>query len=230
MGTRKAEAAAAELYAQAKEKLAEAKKASHDYSRLQRDAALAQLEASVPKKPMNPWFMFTCEMRPTITAGRQADITKKLSEMWANLGVEEKQKYKDRFEEETKKYQEWVNSEEGREILHKRSEILRQCKAESAGALAEATASHTEAAKHRVSETPVKQRRVVPARAPQIAEPTIDEKVLERAGQSDLAPQLRNLASRPEIMALKKTPEELLDALRAHGGIVNAAKRSLLPA
>merc|ERR1711920_1012924 len=146
MGTRKAEAAAAELYAQAKEKLAEAKKASHDYARLQRDAALAQLEASVLKKPMNPWFMFTCEMRPTITGSRQADITKKLGEMWANLSAEEKQKYKDRHEEETKKYQEWVNSEEGREILHKRSEILRQCKAESAGALAEATASHSDAA------------------------------------------------------------------------------------
>merc|ERR1719221_2331150 len=184
--------------------------------------------------------MFQGEMKPTITGSRQADITKKLGEMWANLSAEEKQKYKDRHEEETKKYQEWVNSEEGKEILHKRSEILRQCKAESAGALAEATASHTEAAKHsvsetpvkqrRVSETPVKQRRVVPARAPQIAEPTIDEKVLEQAGQSDLVPQLRNLASRLEIMALKKTSEELLDVLRAHGGIVNAAKRSLLPA
>merc|ERR1740129_707634 len=89
--TRKAEAAVAELHAQAKGKLAEAKKASHDYSRLQRDAALAQLEASVLKKPMNPWFMFTCEMRPTITLGRQADVTKKLGEMWANLSVEEKQ-------------------------------------------------------------------------------------------------------------------------------------------
>merc|ERR1740121_840374 len=104
---RKAEATAAELCAQAKEKRAEAKKASHDYSRLQRDAALTQLEASVLKKPMNAWFMFQSEMRPTITLGRQADITKKLGEMWANLSAEEKQKYKDRFEEETKKYQEW---------------------------------------------------------------------------------------------------------------------------
>jgi len=239
---RKAEATAVELRAQAKEKRAQAKKVSQDYSRPLRDAALAELENSIRKKPMNPWFMFTCDVRPTLTTGSQPERTKKVGEMWANLSAEEKQKYKDRFEEESKKYQEWVNSEEGREILHRRSEILRQCKEESAGALAEATASHTEAAcalhgthvdkegVHATLVTPVKQRRVVPARSPQIAEPTIDEKVLERAGQSDLVPQLRNLASRPEIMALKKTSEELLDALKAHGGIVNAAKRSLLPA
>merc|ERR1740121_2652410 len=129
-----AEATAAELYAQAKEKRAEAKKVSHDYSRLLRAAALAQLEASVRKKPMNPYLMFTCDVRPTITIGTQTEKTKKIGEMWANLSAEEKQKYKDRLEEENKKYQEWVNSEEGREILQKRSEILRQCKAESAGA------------------------------------------------------------------------------------------------
>jgi hypothetical protein len=39
---------------------------------------------------------------------------------------------------------------------------------------------------------------------------------------------LLNLAARPEIQALKKSSQELLEALQGNGGMVNAAKRALL--
>merc|ERR1712083_620603 len=98
---------AAELHVQAKDKRTQAKKVSQDYSRLLRDAAITQLEASVRKKPTNA-YLFTCDVRPTLTTGTLLERTKKVAEMWANLSAEEKQKYIDRLEEENKKYQEWV--------------------------------------------------------------------------------------------------------------------------
>jgi len=81
--------------------------------------------------------------------------------------------------------------------------------------------------------TPQKQRSVARpvARLPIVAAtPEIDEEVLQEAGKLSLNAQLVNLISRPEVQALKKSSQEILDALKAKDGMVNAAKRFLLEA
>lgn len=77
------------------------------------------------------------------------------------------------------------------------------------------------------SEEKIKQRRAT-ARVPASTGPFLDEKTIEEAGKVDMLAQLRNLATRPEVLALGKSAEELLGALKASNGMVNAAKRKLL--
>merc|ERR1712150_31151 len=79
------------------------------------------------------------------------------------------------------------------------------------------------------NETPAKQRRVSNVRAPPpTTDSEFDEKVLEEASRADMLAQLRNLAGRPDVLALGRSSQELLNALKANGGMVNAAKRALL--
>jgi len=220
------DAAAAAMRAAAVSKRAEARKVSQDHARVLREAALATLEASMRKKPSNPWLMFIAEVMPTMEEGEPAHIkTIKVKERWTNLGVEEKQKYKNRFEEERKKYLHWCASEEGRTILRERDQILRECKATSEEALAGLVKAPQGAL-----ESPVKQPRVeqAKAKAPLTTEPVLDEKVLQEAEGMSMRAQLCNLAARPDVALLKKSPQELLNALKASNGMVNAAKRSLL--
>jgi len=58
--------------------------------------------------------------------------------------------------------------------------------------------------------------------------PQIDEKVLAEAASMGLDAALRNLASRPEVVAVAKGSAEILAALQTSGGLVNPAKRSLI--
>merc|ERR1711972_746522 len=142
---------------------------------------------------------------------------------------------------------EWAISEEGRKSIEEWADIKRKCKAATAELAAVNVApkelsqqneiAHTSPTKvangasaFELKETPVKQRRVVCARAPSNEEPLLDEKVVEEAGKVGLLAQLRNLASRPEVLALQKSSQKLLDALKANDGLVNAAKRSLVGA
>merc|ERR1712187_943929 len=91
-------------------------------------SALAQLESSRRKLPSNPFFLFSNDVRQTVDGGRSSEKNKKIAVMWAKLGDEEKQKYKDRFEVEKKAYLDWAASEEGRKILDERKDVLRKCK------------------------------------------------------------------------------------------------------
>jgi len=204
-------------------KRAEARKVAQEHARVFREAALAKVEASMRKKPSNAWFMFTAEVMPKTEAESISARTKKVSEMWRNMSAEEKQKYKDKFDEENKKYLQWAASEEGRKLLHERGQILLECKATS-----ERTLGAAAGVPQVVLESPVKQRRVELAKAPQAAEPALDEKVLQEAEQLSMRSQFCNLAGRPDIIALKRSPQELLNALKASNGMVNVAKRTLL--
>merc|ERR1712228_342171 len=56
----------------------------------------------------------------------------------------------------------------------------------------------------------------------------IEDKVLKEASKLGLAVALENLASRPEIVSSRKSARAVLDALKASGGLVNPAKRTLL--
>lgn len=231
------------MQAEALAKRAEARKVSQEYARRQREAGLAQLEASLPKRPSNPYFLFSAEVKLSGEAlmsgsARQADQNKKIAAMWAALSAEEKQKYKDRYDAENKKYHEWAHTEEGQRIISERNEVLRQCRA-AQGELAEAVAASEPGQQgdcvmppRGVStfETPVKRHRVAFAKTPPVTEVTLEEEVLEEADRANLLASLRNLAGRPDVLALKKSSQELLQALKANDGMVNAAKRSLLSA
>lgn len=223
------EAKVAALRSSVEDKRAEAQRASQEYVRKQCEAALAQLESCAPTRPPYPYVRFTQDVKHA-----------KASQMWAQLSPEEKKKYYDRFEAETKKFKEWGSSEEGRKNLAERSEIFRRIKAEGKEELDKAVAAAeggvTSPAKRASTEptnvTPAKQRRAVPAGTPSAGGTEVqwDEEVLKEAGRADLLEQLRNLAARPDVRALGKTPQELWQVLKASSGMVNAAKRALLSA
>merc|ERR1712196_522207 len=103
----------------------------------------------------------------------------------------------------------------------------------------QATATPVKRQSTRATATPVKKQSTEATAAPvkrgrpsakPLTEFVLEEKVLEAASKADMLEQLHNLAGRPDVLALKKTPQELLDALTANNGLVNAAKHSLLGA
>jgi len=223
---------------EAKAKRQEAQKVASEFVKKQCEAELTKLEAAVPKRISNPYFLFSAEERQSSEfAGLNGSaINKRISQKWASLSEESKKEYKDKFEVENKKWADWGNSEGGKTILEERNAIIKQCKAAQVEQLAEAMgpsdeSSATPSVDARSFETPTKKRRTSSgaAAAPlQQAEPILDEKVVAEAEQADLLAQLKNLASRPDVQALKKSSQEIWEALRAHSGMVNAAKRALL--
>jgi len=76
-------------------------------------------------------------------------------------------------------------------------------------------------------QTPAKQRPTKASRA-KGANSILDEAVVAEATEAKLLEQLRNLAGRPEVLALGKSGGELLAVLQKHEGMVNVAKRALL--
>jgi len=233
-----------------KAKTAAVQQASQVYVKQQCEAAIAELKEHIPKRPVSPFFMFAAEQK---LGGALGDRNKKCSEMWAKLTDQEKKPYTARHREGYERFQTWGSSEEGKKNLRERNELLRKCRAENTEELAAAVAaagdgtSATTGAE--TSETPVKKRRSAATQGPDSAEkekakpqrtaiakaastkePELDEKVVEEAGKAELLPQLRNLAARPDVLALGKSAQELLDVLKANKGMVNAAKHALLSA
>jgi len=224
---------------EAKAKRQEAARAASDFVKKQCEVALAKLEAAVPKRVTNPFFLFLSEERQSAeyVGFASSEVNRRISQKWAGLSEEGKKVYKDKFDVENKKWQEWGTSEEGKRILAERSDIIRQCKATQVEQLAEAmgptemSGSTPRLAEMEASlETPAKKKRASGAAvaAPAQSEPSLDEKIVALAEKADLLPQLKNLVSRPDVQALKKTSQELWDALLAHSGMVNATKRALL--
>merc|ERR1712129_309865 len=154
----------------------------------------------------------------------------------------------DKYHEAKKTFNEWGTSEEGRKILSERAALISQSKATGAEELGRAidameggetdratkatpTKRAHDAMKTPTKETPAKQRRVSVGKVTAASkEPFLDEPILEEAGKIDLVAQPRNLASRPDVCALGKSSQQLLDVLKTHNGMVNAAKHALLSA
>jgi len=238
----------AAMRADAETKRAAAQQASREYLKRKCEASIAQLESCIPKRPPTPWVMFRTEV--SVPGRSVLQQQSEIAEKWAKLSPEVKQKYNARYAEESRKFNEWGNSEEGRKNLRERNELLRQCKAEGTeelnNALAATDSSQTDGAlKHTPTkrtkavqdeDTPTKgsaakQRRVAPTRAsPPIKGPALDEEILQEAEKANLVEQLRNLAARSDVLALGRSSQELLEALKAHNGMVNAAKHALLSA
>jgi len=194
----------------------------------QREAAMAVRKAAnkarqeealhnVPEgrgKPVKPFNAFVRVVQPTLVVedGNVLGTLTKMAQMWKDLPEEQRQKYKDAYAAEKKEYVAWECSEEGRAILTQREEAL-------------------ETPTKRVALSPqvaTPNKRVAPSTQVAMAAPGFDEALLAEADKLAMRAQLLNLAGRPEIQALKKTPQELLEALRESSGMVNAAKRHLL--
>jgi len=218
------------MRAEAASKQAEARKAAQVYARMEYEEELAKLESSVPKRPNNPFLMFTVDIRTTAAKDfdglHVTEVNKKISTMWKEMGETEKKVYTDKFAQENKKYREWEETEEGRKTMSALSAIRIKMKASEKELMGV----------DQSGATPPKQQRSTPAvtaKPEATAKPTapvessFDEKVMLEAEKAGLVGQLRNLAGRPEVRALNKTDADLLAALKASGGMVNAAKRSL---
>jgi len=218
------------MRAEAASKQAEARKAAQVYARMEYEEELAKLESSVPKRPNNAFLMFTVDIRTTSAKDfdglHVTEVNKTISTKWKEMGETEKKVYTDKFAQENKKYREWEETEEGRKTMSALSAIRIKMKASEKELMGV----------DQSGATPPKQQRSTPAvtaKPEAAAKPTapvessLDDKVMLEAEKAGLAGQLRNLAGRPEVRALNKTDVDLLAALKASSGMVNAAKRSL---
>lgn len=208
------------------------------------------------EKPSHPYNLFcrTVGKSPAMAnigsgAGQAA---KRLAKMWAELPEAEKKVYRDRSEEQRKRYLAWEQSEEGKAILGRRAEILAQQRSSSGSVGTKQTSTDTskvrtepdaecddgpvspekKAKAVEARATPVKQRAAprTPLSTPQAVVPGVEESILEEATKLSLKTALLNLVGRPDVQALKKSSQELLDALKSCDGMVNAAKRRLMEA
>jgi len=180
------------------------------------------------------------------------DVSSKLSEMWKEASAEERISYEEKHTRLQLEYLEllrpWQASPEYKEIeqAEKAQQQVKQV-VELATKAAETRRQEEErAAKKRARganqkavETPPKR-----ARGPQQGTPSpaakksgkgqevssvrIEDKVLKEASKLGLAVALENLVGRPEVVSSRKSARAVLDALKASGGLVNPAKRSLL--
>jgi len=181
-------------------------------------------------------------------------VTKKLQEMWKEITPEEKNGYQ---QEQTKEHLEFlekqkiwqateafVEIEQAEKLQTERRKAVdaavaqkegeEKAKADRENRMARKQASKTvqtpEKSKGTTSSpTPkAKRARTSKVASPQVPTVEIDAKVLEEAVKAGLDASLKNLAARPEIISSGKTSRAILDALKAVGGLVNPAKRSLL--
>eukprot|EP00413_Alexandrium_margalefii_P043314 CAMPEP_0204602312 /NCGR_PEP_ID=MMETSP0661-20131031/56572_1 /ASSEMBLY_ACC=CAM_ASM_000606 /TAXON_ID=109239 /ORGANISM="Alexandrium margalefi, Strain AMGDE01CS-322" /LENGTH=383 /DNA_ID=CAMNT_0051613263 /DNA_START=57 /DNA_END=1204 /DNA_ORIENTATION=- len=189
-------------------------------------------------------------------AGSEAGVKQlasKLSEMWKAVSAEEKASFEERHKQEhaefLKKQAEWQATPQFKEIeeaARKQAEQQKEDGGEAAttptkGAKRSRSAAKTPAAKEAKEKKEVckgEAKQAAPAAAKRAkrtgggkeeeAAAAIDADVLAEASKAGLEGMLRNLASRPEVVAAGKTSREIFKALQASGGLVNPAKRALV--
>jgi len=180
-------------------------------------------------------------------------VSAKLTELWKACSKDEKAPYEDRYWSEhaefVKAQRAWQGTAEFAEIEKaekEQEENRRRVEAERLERERKESAKERLAAKKRAKagksevtgkenqdakagkskETESRRPYKIPKHTPQ--EAYIDEKVLNEARNLNLELMLKNLASRPEIIASGKKSKEILEALKACDGLVNPAKRKLL--
>jgi len=182
-------------------------------------------------------------------------ISAKLTELWKASSKDDKAPYEDRYWQEhaefvkaqrawqgTAEFAEIEKAEKEQEENRRRveAERLERERKESAkerlaakkrakAGKSEATGKESKDAKAgKSSETENRRPYKIPKHSSAPQEAYIDEKVLNEARNLNLELMLKNLASRPEIIASGKKSKEILEALKACDGLVNPAKRKLL--
>lgn len=197
-----------------------------------------QRDADAPKRLAGGAYgRFLAEKREEIKKSLPAehkitDVTKKASEIWKGLSESDKQKYEEIYktaQEEyakeleaykaKKKAEEPVEEDEGATQAKQAKETKSQRKRREAGDKGEEPAKRP-----RPVATPMSKKRS--------AQPGVElsDLILDKACSLGYDSALRNLASRPEVVASGKLADELLKALETTNGLVNPAKRVLLGA
>jgi hypothetical protein len=159
------------------------------------------------------------------------DVTKKASEMWKGLSESDKQKYQEMYKTAQEEY---TKDLEAYRAKKKAEEPVVE---ETATQAKPTKAKETKSPKKRrdandKGEKPAKGARAVatPMSKKRVAPPGVElsDVLLEKACSLGYESALKNLASRPEVVASGKPADELLKALKASNGLVNPAKRVLL--
>mmetsp|Transcript_71771 Transcript_71771/g.198125 ORF Transcript_71771/g.198125 Transcript_71771/m.198125 type:complete len:328 (-) Transcript_71771:87-1070(-) len=210
----------------------------------------------IPKKPMTAYFLFSqdpAQREKAVAALREAgseannkQLASKLGEMWKAASAEDKAPFEERHKQEQaeflKKQMEWQATPEFAEIEAAAKKQAEQQKTEgqqeggqeSKGAKRSRSsakaASPKDESKAGAQESPVSAAKRAKKATPAKEEAAIDADVLAEANKLGLDCMLRNLASRPEVVASGKSSREVFNALQAAGGLVNPAKRALMAA
>jgi hypothetical protein len=180
-------------------------------------------------------------------------LTSKLAEMWKADGNEEKAVFEERYKKEKAEFFErqraWQATPEFAEIerAEKAQEEKRMASeaADPEGGEAKGKKRGRSAPKQETPKPKERQAKQVGSEAKQVGSEAkrskkaagktgcastveLDAEILTEAAKLGLEGGLRNLAGRPEIVASGKKTRELLEALRASGGLVNPAKHAVL--
>jgi len=186
-------------------KLKEAKKASKDKDAPKRPAGGAYGQFLAEKRE---------EIKKSLPAGHSiTDVTKKAGEMWKSLPADGRQKFEEAYKTAQEEYK-------------RQMEIYSAQKVDLP--LQEAT---TPPEAHKRKGDPTQQGQSKRGRQNKtLGKEGVEfsEEVLAKARAAGYEAQFQNLASRPEILAAGSSPETLLKALEASGGLVNPAKQALL--
>ena len=187
-------------------KLKEAKKASKDKDAPKRPAGGAYGQFLAEKRE---------EIKKSLPAGHSiTDVTKKAGEMWQSLPADGRQKFEEAYKTAQEEYKTQM------EIYSAQKVDL---------PLQEATTPPKEAQKRKGDPTQQGQSKRGRQNKTSGKEGVeFSEEVLAKARAAGYEAQFQNLASRPEILAAGSSPETLLKALEASGGLVNPAKQALL--
>jgi len=252
------EATIAALRTSAEAATAAAKRASTEFLRRQCEDRLSQLEADIPKRPRTPWSLFLKDVAvPGENVVKHAKKYKAIfdalssdeRQKYQNLHDAEKAFFLEFSETEAGRQ----NLAERNELLRKcrttGGEELEQAmqavqEDKATGALDSPPAKRS----RKAEQTPSTQTAALdspPAKSARGADQTpakklskaprskgassiLDETVVVEATEAKMLEQLRNLAGRPEVLALGKSGGDLLSVLKKHNGMVNPAKRALM--
>jgi len=189
-------------------------------------SASAESDERAPKRPPSAYFLFLTEKRQSIFEElgekNMCKASKRAGEMWKEVAAEQRSFYESQAAAAKEEY---IKAKEAHEKEHPKSKkITASAQArpseESCAAPVILPSSNLDTPSKKASAAG--KRRQPAATAPD-AEKQLNEAWLSEAG--DLAPALRNLMARPE--AVGRDVQELLDVLRANGGLVNKAKAAL---
>jgi hypothetical protein len=195
-------------------------------------------DENAPKRPAGGAYgVFLADQRETIKKSLPADhkitdVTKKASELWKNISEKDKKKYEDLYAKKMETYKAEMEEykknggnaeEDGEEEVE---EVAAKPSPKKASPKKRAAAAKDEAA----AKPPAAKRGRTAAKAIQEATVTIDASVLAEAEKLGWAGELKNLASRQDVVAAGKSSRILLEALKDSKGLVNPARRALLGA
>mmetsp|Transcript_82827 Transcript_82827/g.192464 ORF Transcript_82827/g.192464 Transcript_82827/m.192464 type:complete len:320 (-) Transcript_82827:60-1019(-) len=213
-------------------------------------ALRAKYAHMIPKKPLTAYFLFNQDpaqreraaaaLKETGSETGNKQITSKLAELWKAASAEEKAPYEERYKQEhadfVKKQMAWQATPEFAEIeaaakrqADGKEEVPEKgTKRRGGQAKPEAKVEATPKVKSAVLQVPATSVKRARKAKEETSEVAVDTDVLAEADKFGLGSMLKNLASRPEVMASGKSSKELFKALQASGGLVNPAKRALL--